>query len=324
MKALRIVQHAPVKELKISDVPMPQIEAGQVLVRVEAAGINPSDVGSVEGRFPHAVLPRIVGRDFAGTVVDGPSELIGSKVWGSGGDLGIHRDGTHAEYLAIPREAAARRPANLSAEEAATVGVPFITAFSALVTLGEVKKGEWAIISGAVGAVGQAAVQIAHAKGANIIALVKDASEERVSKLQGVHAIAESDRGDLEAVVRQATGGRGAALALNGLGANAFGSILAALGIGGRQVVYSVMGGREYMLDLMLLYRSEFKILGLDTVKLNAVQCAAILNELAPMFESGALKPLPIGERYELKEAPKAHQQVAAHAGGKIVLIADS
>ncbi len=177
MKALYIQQHGDISSLKVSDVPVPSIKPGEVLVQVEAAGINPSDLGSVQGRFPHAVLPRIVGRDFAGTVVEGPAELIGKKVWGTGGDLGIDRDGTHAEYLAVPQSAISLRPANLSAEAAATVGVPFITAFSALVTLGEIKKGEWVIVSGAAGAVGQAAVQIAHARGARVIALLKNAKE---------------------------------------------------------------------------------------------------------------------------------------------------
>lgn len=323
MKALYLQQHGPVDELKVSDVPIPKIKAGEVLIKVEAAGVNPSDIASVQGRFPHALLPRIVGRDFAGTVVDGPPELVGSKVWGTGGDLGIDRDGTHAEYLAIPCEAAARRPANLSAEQAATVGVPFVTAFSALVTLGQVQKYEWVIVSGAAGSVGRAAIQIAHTNGARIVALIKDASEERITHLPGIRAVARSDKGDLESVTRKATGGRGGDLALNGVGASIFGSILAALAVGGRQVVYSVLGGREFTLDLMLLYRSEFRIFGLDTQKLSAGQCALILNELAPLFESGALKPLPIGERYPLSEARKAHQHVA-RGGGKVVLIAGS
>src|SRR5579863_6334545 len=141
MKALYIRQHGAIGDLKVSDVPVPIPKPGEVLVKVEAAGINPSDLLSVQGRFPHAVLPRIVGRDFAGTVVEGPAESKGKKVWGSGGDLGIDRDGTHGEYLVIPHQAAALRPANVSAEQAAAIGVPFVTAYSALITLGGLQKG---------------------------------------------------------------------------------------------------------------------------------------------------------------------------------------
>jgi NADPH:quinone reductase len=321
MQAIYIRRHGAVSDLRASEVPMPAIKPGEVLVRIEAAGINPSDVASVQGRFPHAVLPRIVGRDFAGTVVEGPADLIGNKIWGSGGDLGIDRDGTHAEYLAIPKQAAARQPANLSVEEAAIAGVPFIAAFSALVRLGRVKEGEWVIVSGAAGAVGQAAIQLAHDRGARIIALIKDRADEWVSKSPGVQAVAQSDQGNLEAVVREATNGRGADLALNGVGSSIFGPILGALAVGGRQVVYSAAGGREFNLDILPFYRNEFSLFGLDTQKLDASHCAAMLNELTPLFESGALKPSAICERCPLSEAAQAYGRVAAGGGGKVVFV---
>lgn len=73
---------------------------GQALVGVRAAGVNPSDVKAVLGAMPHAVWPRTPGRDYAGVVVDGPAEWIGKEVWGSGGDLGIRRDGTHVTRFA--------------------------------------------------------------------------------------------------------------------------------------------------------------------------------------------------------------------------------
>lgn len=320
MKALYITQHGAIGDLKISDRPVPVPQAGEVLVKVEAAGINPSDLLSVLGRFPHAVLPRIVGRDFSGTVVKGPAELVGKKVWGSGGDLGIDRDGTDAEYLVIPLAAVAQRPANLSAEEAAAVGVPFVTAFSALVSFGGLQAGEWVIVSGAAGAVGQAAVQIAHTRGARVIALLRSATEAHAAGFPGAEAIASSDKGDLEAIVREATNGQGADLALNGVGSSIMGAMLAALASGGRQVVYSSVGGQEFALDLLNLYRNQFKLFGLNTVKLNASQGAGILRQLAPLFESGALKPPAIGERYPLSDAAMAYERVAAHAGGKVVL----
>ncbi|HEY6349174.1 MAG TPA: zinc-binding alcohol dehydrogenase family protein [Candidatus Angelobacter sp.] len=324
MKAVYIQKHGAIDDLKVSETPAPSIKPGEVLVRVDAAGINPSDLGSVQGRFPHAVLPRIVGRDFSGTVVDGPAELVGNNVWGTGGDLGITRDGTHAEYLALPKQAVTRRPGNLSTEQAATVGVPFITAFSALVSLGQVKEGEWVIISGAAGAVGQAAMQLAHARGARVIALIKQAGDSRILESEGAKAIAQSNQEDLESVVREATAGRGANLALNGVGSSIFGSLMASLAVGGRQVVYSAVGGRESNLDIFSFYRGEFALFGLDTQKLDASQCATILNQLAPLFESGAVKPPAIGERYPLAEAAQAYGRVAAGGAGKVVLIMGS
>jgi NADPH:quinone reductase len=321
MKAIYIQQDTTVADFKVSEVPKPSAEPGEVLVKVEASGINPSDLASVQGRFPGSVLPRIVGRDFAGKVVEGPTELIGTEVWGTGGDLGISRDGTHAEYLAIPQQAVARRPANLSVEEASIAGVPFITAFSAMFHLGHLKEGEWVIVSGAAGAVGQAAIQLAHAKGARVVALVRDASELWVSQSTAVQAIAQSDQGNLEELVRGATSGRGADLALNGVGSSIFGSLAGSLAVGGRQVVYSVAGGREFTLDLLSFYQKQFALFGLSTQRLDVTDCAAILNEIAPLFESGALKPPAIGERFPLSEAAQAYSRVASGKGGKVVLV---
>src|SRR5271156_519910 len=104
MKAIYITQHGAVEDLKVSDVPVPSIGPGEVLVTVAAAGMNPRDLASGRGKFAPSVLPRIVGCDSAGKIVEGPAELIGIEVWGSGGDLGVSRDGPNAEYVAIPRE----------------------------------------------------------------------------------------------------------------------------------------------------------------------------------------------------------------------------
>src|SRR2546422_648836 len=99
MQALQIDHHGPVSALTVRDVPRPACGPHEVLIEIEAAAINPSDVASAEGRFDDALLPRILGHDFAGRVCDGPADLIGQDVWGSGGELGIWRDGTHAEYI---------------------------------------------------------------------------------------------------------------------------------------------------------------------------------------------------------------------------------
>lgn len=315
---------AQLADLKISDVPLPASGAGDVLVRVAASGINPSDIASFEGRFPNGMLPRIVGRDFSGTVVKGPADLVGVEVWGSGGDLGITRDGTHAEYIALPKEAVISRPKNLSFEEAAAVGVPFIAAFSALVRFGQVKADEWVIVSGAAGAVGQAAIQIANAKGAHVVALVKDATDRPSIKSASVEAIAQSDQADLDTIVRRVTKGKGADLALNGVGGSIFGSLAAALSVGGRHVVYSAARGREFTLDILSFYRNQFSLLGLDTQKLNARVCAEILSGLVPLFESGAIAPPAIAERYPLLNAAAAYGRVGGAKAGKVVLVMTS
>src|SRR5688500_17235587 len=101
---------------------------GEVLVEVEAAAVNPSDVKAAIGLMPSAIFPRTPGRASAGVVAPGPPHLLGKAVFGSSGDLGIRRDGTHATHLLVEADAVVEKPASLSLVEAAGIGVPFVTA----------------------------------------------------------------------------------------------------------------------------------------------------------------------------------------------------
>src|SRR5258708_26311981 len=133
----------------------------EVLVEVRAAAVNPSDVKAATGLMPYAVFPRTPGRDYAGVVIDGPKEWIGREVFGSSGDLGIRRDGTHATHLAVEADAVVDKPQGISWEEAAGIGVPFVTAIEGFRRAGMPKSGETVLVTGVNGKVGHAAVQIA-------------------------------------------------------------------------------------------------------------------------------------------------------------------
>lgn len=324
MKALHIDHYGPVDRLKIKDVSRPVSGKDEVLVQVLASGLNPSDVLSAQGHFPHSPLPRILGRDFAGRVVEGPPDLIGTEVWGSGGDLGITRDGTHAQFVVLPCDGIAPRPRNFSVEEAAAVGVPFVTAWTALMDLGGLQAGEWVIISGAAGAVGTAAAQIAASAGARVVALVRNARERERLDAQKMAAVVQSDTDDLSEVVRQQTGGKGCELALNGVGSSIFQPLFDALAEGGRMVAYSVIGGAEVQLNLLPFYRRQLTLYGLNTAGLDSVDCARILRKLTPLFESGGVKPPAITERYPLERAAEAYDGVARGAQGKVVIVMDT
>src|ERR1700746_3569267 len=94
----------------------------QWLIEVKAAAVNPSDIKAATGLMPYAVFPRTPGRDYAGVVIDGPAAWIGREVFGSSGDLGIRRDGTHATHLAVEREAVVEKPKTISWDEAGGIG----------------------------------------------------------------------------------------------------------------------------------------------------------------------------------------------------------
>jgi NADPH:quinone reductase len=103
----------PAAQLALVDLPDPQPRSGWAVVRVRAASVNPSDVKNVAGQMEGTVLPRVPGRDFSGVVEAGPSDWVGTEVWGTGGDVGFTRDGSHAGLIAVPESALARRPSAL-------------------------------------------------------------------------------------------------------------------------------------------------------------------------------------------------------------------
>ena len=171
MKAIRFTRHGSPDVLEVCDTTTPSPHGDEALVRVKAASINPSDVKNVQGLMEQTTLPRTPGRDFAGVVELGPASWIGAEVWGSGGDTGFTRDGSHAEYILVPVSSLQRKPDKLDFDQAASVGVNFIAAWRGLVDAAALQANETVLIIAASGGVGNAGVQIARHLGARIIGI---------------------------------------------------------------------------------------------------------------------------------------------------------
>src|ERR1700734_2953255 len=116
MKALRFESYGPPSVLTIAEMPKPEPRAGEVLIQVKASAVNPSDVKNVAGHFK-TVLPLVPGRDYAGVVVAGDAQP-GLEGWGTGPGFGAARAGAHAQYIVVPKEWIAPKPAKLSMEQA--------------------------------------------------------------------------------------------------------------------------------------------------------------------------------------------------------------
>src|SRR5208282_4312158 len=166
MRALKFYQTGSLDDLHVEEVSVPIPAAGEVLVEVKAAAINPSDIKNVQGKMHETTVPRIPGRDFAGMIVKGPDELLGTSVFGSGGNLGFGRDGSHAEFLTLPASAVLPLPRNASFEQGAGIGVAYMTAWAALANAAQLRSGETVLITGTSGNVGSIAARIARRLGA--------------------------------------------------------------------------------------------------------------------------------------------------------------
>src|ERR1700751_3877831 len=210
MRALKFYQTGSLDDLRIEEVPMPTPGPGEVIVQVKAAAVNPSDIKNVQGKMHETTVPRIPGRDFAGKIVQGPAEVLGRSVFGSGGNLGFGRGGSHAEFVAIPATAVIPLPRNLSFEQAAGIGVAYITAWAALVNAAKIQAGEPVLILGATGAVGSAAARIAHKLGAQVIGTVRTASDLPPANLVPVNDWIDLQTTELAPGTRKLPDGRGA------------------------------------------------------------------------------------------------------------------
>ena len=321
MRAVRFKSFDFPSEIQIQELPHPVLQPGEVLVEIQAASVNPSDVKNVMGKMKGTTLPRTPGRDFAGVVVEGPPHLIGTEVWGTGGDIGFTRDGSHASHIVLPVEAVAPKPRNLSMQEAAAVGVGYITAWLCLIETARLQAGETLLVVGATGAVGSAAVQIAKWKGAWVLGTVRRESDRSAVIQAGADVAIDLGVENLQNAVLIATEGLGVSAVLDTVGGSILEMCLGALSRKGRAIAVSAPADPRISFDLRDFYRRELRLFGVDSRTLDAIAVGEMLATIAPGFEENALRPPAIAP-YPLADAAAAYEQVLNRTGtSKVVLI---
>jgi NADPH:quinone reductase len=294
--------------------------ANEVLIEVKAAAVNPSDVKAATGLMAYAVFPRTPGRDYAGIVIDGPTGWVGREVFGSSGDLGIRRDGTHATHLAVEAEAVVEKPNNLSWEEAAGIGVPFVTAMEGFRRAGIPQSNETVLVMGVNGKVGQAAVQIATWHGARVIGVVRK-QEPYEGHANAKVEVIDASATDVAMRVRELTDGRGADIVFNTVGDPYFQAAHKSLALRGRQILIATIE-RVVPFNILEFYRGQHTYVGIDTLGLSSVATGAVLRELGSGFAGGQLKPFPIkaGAIHSLQDARAALLAVAGSSRDRVIL----
>jgi NADPH2:quinone reductase len=319
MQVIEFKEFGGPSQLDLAERPLPQADANTAVVRIEAASVNPSDVKNVAGRMSQTTLPRIPGRDYSGVVVDGPKQWIERDVWGSGGDVGFTRDGTHAEYIKVPVTSLVPKPERLSHIEAGAVGVTFATAWCAL-DYARLAGGETVAILGAAGGVGGAAVQIAKKLGARVIAINRTGSGLSTPLARLVDLQLDSSDPELPSVLRSFNSGRGADVVLNAASGPLFAVGLSLLAHRGRQVEITSPSERRVSIDLVDFYHNESQLLGVDTLKRDLTATARILEMLRPGFDTGSFIPPMIADTVSLSLARSAYERVAKGERGRVVL----
>ena len=318
MKALHFTATGSLEHLALVDLDTPVPAADEVLVRVKAAGLNPSDVKNVLGRFPYTTLPRVPGRDFAGVVEQGPAHLLGKAVWGTGKGPGFLRDGAHAQWLTVPAQGVALKPATLSFAQAAAIGVPYTTAFDAVERAG-VGQGTSFLVIGGNGAVGTAALALGRLRGARVLAAVRRPEQAAALQAKGYQTLLLDTAVSLTDQVNAVfPGGADVIFDTTGFWLPAAVDALANLG---RVVIIAAPVDGMVDFPALALYRKGGILLGVNSLLYDTVKSAAMLAAFGHFFDEGLL-PAPEGIReVALVDALASYWDVEGGSSEKIVLV---
>jgi NADPH:quinone reductase len=296
------------------DLEKPNPGAGEVLVRVVAAGTNPVDAKfRAAGDSIGLEAPIVLGADISGVVEEvgaGVTDLApGDEVYYTPEVFGPRSNGAYAEYHVAPADIVAKKPPSLSHEEAAAVPLAGGTAYEAIVRRLAVRVGETILIHGGAGGVGSFAVQIAKAAGARILATASTDNQEILKEL-GADVTIDYSRQDAVEVALEDSGGEGVDVVFDGVGGVTIVDSIPATRPFGR--LATILGAQG---DLTPHYQKNQTLYGVFLTRERAR-----LEELGTLIERGMIRPL-VAEVLPLEEVGKAHERLdSGHGRGKVVL----
>ena len=322
MKSYTIQVQAGSTVLEPREAPVPVAGAGQVLVRLHAAGLNRGEFIAAHGLHAKSGAPKPAGAEGAGEIVavgTGVAHLkVGERVMG-------RCAGAFAEYALMDAREAIAMPPGLSWEEAAAVPLTFMTAHDMLIAQGKLAAGEWLLVTGISSGVGVAALKTAKVLGARVIGTSGSAEKLEKLKLLGLDVGLRTRSADFCDAVMQTTGGRGANLIVNNVGGTMFAECVRSLAFEGRLATVGYVDGvMKAEIDIDALHAKRLTLFGVSNKLRNAEQRAATVRgfvaDLLPMIADGRLRPA-IDRVFPFDELPaaKAYMESNAHLG-KIVV----
>jgi NADPH2:quinone reductase len=324
VRAIVVREFGPPAVLRTEERPTPKPGAGEVLVRVHAAGVNPVEAYMRSGTYARKPpLPYTPGSDGAGEVEStGPGVQAfahGDRVYIANDNSTAAGPGTYAEYALCTPAQLHRLPPRITYGQGAALGVPYATAYRALFLRAGAKPAETVLVHGATGGVGVAAVQLARAHGLTVLGTGgTERGLELVSEQGADHVFNHRDPDYLEAIMR-ATDGRGVDVILEMAAHVNLDKDLWLLAKGGRVVVIGNRGRVE--IDPRQTMGRDAAVLGMTLFNATAAELTLIHAAISAGLATGALHPI-VGREMPLTEAPRAHEAVLeSGALGKIVLV---
>jgi len=322
MKAIRVHEFGGPEVLRRKEVPMPEVGAGQVLIRMHAVGVNPVETYIRSGTYARLPeLPYTPGNDGAGVIEQVGSDVnefkAGDRVYTAGSI-----SGTYAEFVLCKTEQVHRLPANVSFAQGAAMGTPYATAYRGLFQRADARPGETVLVHGASGGVGTAAVQLARARGLRVFGTAGSDEGRKLAREQGAHEVFDHGAPDHFEHVMKATGGRGVDVIVELLANVNLGKDLPILAKGGRIAIIGSRGKVE--IDPRDTMQRDADVRGMALPNTPPSELASIHAALVAGLENGTLLPV-IGKEFPLVEAAQAHGAVMEPGAlGKITLVTES
>jgi putative PIG3 family NAD(P)H quinone oxidoreductase len=303
--------------------PMPSITAGEVLIKVAAAGVNRPDVAQRMGRYP----PPPGASDIPGLEIAGTIQTVGSDVknWRAGDHVcALVSGGGYAEYCAAPAPQCLPLPRGIDLVHAAAIPETTFTVWTNVFDRGRLKNGESILVHGGSSGIGTTAIQLAKARGARVFATAGTTEKCRACESIGADRAINYRDSDFVAAVRELTGGKGVDVILDMVGAEYLQRNLDALAMEGRLVHIGQLGGAKAQINLTPVLRNRLTITG-STLRARSVSekgaiAAAVHEQVWPLFESGAVRVL-VHRTFPLSNAAEAHRVMESSTHiGKLVL----
>ncbi len=324
MRAVEIGAYGGPEVLKLSSRPLPEPVAGEVLIKVAAAGVNRPDLLQRQGHYP----PPAGASDIPGLEVAGTIAKLGEKVsgWQAGDEVcALLAGGGYAEFCVVPALQCLPVPKGLSLAEAASLPETFFTVWSNVFERAAIQPGETLLVQGGTSGIGVAAIQMARAFGHRVFATAGSAEKCAACAALGAERAINYKTEDFVEVVKNSTGGKGVNVILDMVGGDYVSRELKALADDGRIVFIAYLGGSKATVDVGEILRRRLTITGsalrARPVGFKGQIANALRAKVWPLIESGKIKPV-IHASFKLSEATKAHllMESGAHIG-KIVLI---
>ncbi len=323
MRAIEIRQPGPPEVLTLCERPVPELKAGEVLIKVHAAGINRPDVLQRLGHYP--VPPGasdLPGLEVAGEIVDG--NLDGSEFRTGDMVCALVQGGGYAEYCAAPLQQCLPIPSGLSPVEAASLPETFFTVWSNVFDRAGLIGAETLLVQGGSSGIGVTAIQMARALGHRVFATAGSDDKCRACEALGAERAINYRSEDFVEVVKELTGGKGVDVILDMVAGDYVGRELSCLADDGRIAIIALLGGSKANIDLGQILRRRLSVSG-STLRPRPVAFKAAIawrlrEKVWPLIETGAIKPV-IFRTFPLEQAAAAHalMESSTHVG-KIVL----